>query len=148
VLIERGLDTGTHRGDVAFPGGVAHEHEPLVDAALREAEEEVGLPADSVRIVTALEAHPTMTAFVIWPFLGVLGARPALIPDGREAVRAFSVPLADLVAADAFWLDSYNGSEHLLPYFSVPGGVAWGTTGNLLVELLVAAWRGRSHRRD
>jgi 8-oxo-dGTP pyrophosphatase MutT (NUDIX family) len=148
VLIERGLHTGTHRGDIAFPGGVAHPGEPLVSAALRETEEEIGLPPASVRVVTALDAHPTMTAFVIWPFVGALETPVELRPDGHEVVRAFSVPLADLAADGAYWQDTFNGGDHLLPYFAVPGGVAWGTTGNLLVELLVASWRGSSRRKD
>lgn len=148
VLIERSMHTGTHRGDIAFPGGVVHAGEPLRSAALRETEEEIGLSSSAIDVITALDGQATWTGFVIWPFIGSLDEPPALHADPHEVARVFTVPLSALVSDGAYWEDTYGGGDRPLPFFAVPGGTAWGTTGQLLVDILAACVRGRAQDKE
>ncbi|SNQ50346.1 conserved hypothetical protein [Frankia canadensis] len=144
VLIERSRTAGTHRGDIAFPGGVLQPGEEPVDGALREVWEEIGVPAADVEVIGSLDMVATQSGFVIAPFVGLLPARPALLIDRAELERAFSVPLADLAREDAHWYEALMGNVRLAqPFFTVGGdAVGWGTTGSLLVRLLTAAAAG------
>lgn len=148
VLIERSHHTGTHRGHIAFPGGVVHEGEPLRTAALRETEEEIGLHPDAVDVITALDGQAIWTGFVIWPFVGGLATPPALVADLHEVARVFTTPLTSLLADGAYWEETYGGGDRQLPFFAVPGGTAWGTTGQLLVDILAACVRGRAQEKE
>ena len=145
VMIERAHDIGTHRGDIACPGGACDPGEPGDAAALRETEEEVGIPAASITVVAALSTHPIMSGFVIWPYIGVLPARPDLRHRSREVARSLVVNVTDLLADGRWRQERWPGADgHLLDFFAVPGGVAWGTTGDLLRELLEICITGRT----
>jgi 8-oxo-dGTP pyrophosphatase MutT (NUDIX family) len=143
VFIERSRSSGTHRGDIAFPGGVLQAGETPVQAALRETEEEIGVPPDAVEIIASLDMVATQTAFLISPFVGVLESRPTFVVDRAEVERVLVVPLADLVREGAHWLQPYTADpESVQPYFTVGDAVGWGTTGALLIHLLTAATTG------
>lgn len=144
VLIERAADIGTHRGDIAFPGGGVERSETHSAAALREAEEEIGISASAVEIIAELSTHPIIEGYVIWPFVGIL--RHLRDPGHRscEVERVIVVPLADLVTDGAWWRESWpTDPTVVLDYFAVPGGTAWGTSGSLLRELLEICISGR-----
>src|SRR5207244_408864 len=136
VVLTRRPDTmPSHRGDVAFPGGKVHPENDatLLDAALREAEEEIGLPKAAVDVVAELETISTVTSrFLVAPFVGVLAALPELQPDPREVERVFDVPLSELMA------DGVHREEH------------WGTgvlTRDVhIFELEDETWRGLTAR--
>jgi len=145
VMIERAHDIGTHRGDIAFPGGSCDPGEPGEAAALRETEEEVGIPAASITVAAALSTHPIMSGFVIWPYIGVLPARPDLRHRSPEVARTLVVNVTDLLADGRWRQERWPGADgNLLDFFAVPGGVAWGTTGDLLRELLEICITGRT----
>jgi 8-oxo-dGTP pyrophosphatase MutT (NUDIX family) len=147
VLIERSHSSGTHRGDIAFPGGVLHDGESPVDGALRETQEEIGIPPEDVEVIASLDVVPTLTAFMIAPFVGVLRSPPSFVLDPAEIERVFVVPLIDLMREDAYWLQAWTpDAPSLLPFFAIGDAVGWGTTGALLVRLLTAAVAG--HRMD
>jgi 8-oxo-dGTP pyrophosphatase MutT (NUDIX family) len=84
----------SHRGQVSFPGGrlEASDTGP-VDAALREAEEEIGLRREDVRILGALDRRRTVTRFLVTPILGVIPWPYALTPNPVEVAQTFGVPL-------------------------------------------------------
>ncbi|HEV2754421.1 MAG TPA: CoA pyrophosphatase, partial [Actinomycetota bacterium] len=75
VFTRRRDDLRRHAGEISFPGGRRDEGEALVDTALREAHEEVGLPPEAVRLLGALPPTPTFVSnYAIYPFVGVIEA--------------------------------------------------------------------------
>lgn len=88
-----------HAGQVSFPGGRA---EPIdrdaVDTALREAEEEVGLPRAQVEVIGSLPSYTTVTNFVVTPVVGLIGPGYTVAPDPFEVAEVFEVPLDFLMA--------------------------------------------------
>lgn len=95
ILIHRS-DKGTrHRGEMSFPGGKFDPNvdKSLKDTALRETEEEIGVPRENIKIIGCLDAFPTMTRFIITPFLGVINDDQKLIKDEREVQRILKIPI-------------------------------------------------------
>jgi 8-oxo-dGTP pyrophosphatase MutT (NUDIX family) len=91
-------DLPDHRGQVAFPGG---KHAPadlaLLDTALREAWEEIGIPRESVRVLGRLDDVPTMAGrYVVTPFVGVLPSELRFDPNPAEVADLFTVSVRDL----------------------------------------------------
>ncbi len=86
-----------HAGEVSFPGGRQDADEDLVGTALREAHEEIGLDPGLVEIVAELDHLVTVSArFALTPYVGLLAARPTLVPDDREVDLVFDVALSEL----------------------------------------------------
>ena len=142
VLTVRPDTMPSHRGDVAFPGGkmTPGVDGTLLDAALREAEEEVGIPRADVEIIGELDTLSTLTSrFVVAPFIGVLPGRPQLVPDPREVERAFDVALADLLAEGVHREERWDmgSTPHPVHFFDVEGEMVWGMTARILNELLI-----------
>jgi 8-oxo-dGTP pyrophosphatase MutT (NUDIX family) len=147
VLIERAHDIGSHRGDIAFPGGACDPGERASAAALREAEEEVGIRPATVTIAASLSTHPIASGFVMWPYVGVLAAAPRLDRCSQEVARTLVVSAADLLADGRWWQERWPATGGAtLDFFAVPGGIAWGTTGELLREVLQLCIVGRARR--
>jgi 8-oxo-dGTP pyrophosphatase MutT (NUDIX family) len=148
VLIERAHDIGSHRGDIAFPGGACNPGERASAAALREAEEEVGIRPAGVTVAASLSTRPIVSGFVMWPYIGVLPSAPRLDRFSPEVARTLVVSAAELLADGHWWQEPWpsGGGGGVLDYFAVPGGVAWGTTGELLREVLQLCIAGRARR--
>jgi 8-oxo-dGTP pyrophosphatase MutT (NUDIX family) len=148
VLTVRSDSLSSHRGEVAFPGGRLEGAEGVVDAALREASEEVGLDPGSVTVVGQLTAMPTISSdTVMTPVLATLPARPTLRANPGEVERVFDVALSDLVADGVFheeWWSvpgrpgapGYPDGEFPVWFFEAEGETVWGATARTLVELL------------
>jgi 8-oxo-dGTP pyrophosphatase MutT (NUDIX family) len=144
VFTKRREDLRRHPGEVSFPGGRREEDEPdLVATALREAEEEIGLPGAAVAIVGALKPTPTIaTGYAIYPFVGVIepGMKWTLSP--REVAEVLELSLADVRAGYKrrrlirrgipILTDSYVVGEHLI----------WGATARILSDLFerIGGW--------
>ena len=142
VVLTRRPDTmPSHRGDVAFPGGKVHpEADPtLLDAALREAEEEIGLPRAEVEIVAELDTISTVTSrFLVAPFVGVLATLPDLRPDHREVARLFDVALSELMADGVHRVEHWGtgmltSDVHI---FELEDETVWGLTARILSGFL------------
>jgi 8-oxo-dGTP pyrophosphatase MutT (NUDIX family) len=145
VLIERSRDNGTHRGDIAFPGGVLRARESPAHAALRETEEEIGVPPADVELIACLDEVATLTAFLIRPYVALLPGRPTLRVDRSEVERVLIVPLADLARPGEHWLAPWGPDpSSRLHHFRIDDAVGWGTTGDLLADLLTTAAAGRA----
>lgn len=98
VLTQRTETLRNHAGQIAFPGGRADPGDSdLVATALREAEEEIGLPPRAVTIVGLADRYRTVTGFEVTPVLGVIPPDLALIPSEAEVASLFEVPLAYLL---------------------------------------------------
>ncbi len=99
ALFTRRLDTlGAHPGQVSFPGGSIDPGEDARGAALREADEEVGLPPALVEPLGLLHDIETSTGFVLTPLVGRITGEVELRPNPAEVARAFHAPLDQLAA--------------------------------------------------
>ena len=128
-----------HKGQVSFPGGVREERDAdLLATALREAEEEIGVPPSAVRVVGRLDDCPTLTGYVIRPFVGLLRERPAVRASPVEIERVFTVPLSELSRSGACRFERVEtGGWTVESYvFEVDGQVVWGATARMLVDLI------------
>ena len=148
VLYTRRTETvDVHRGQVSFPGGRIDplDHGPL-EAALREAEEEVGIPSEQVEIIGTLGALLTVTQFEVTPVIGRIAWPCPLRLNTHEVACAFGVPL-DWLADSAHVhrqqrMPPIPGREIAVycfdPYL---GETIWGATARITLDL-VALWRG------
>ncbi len=141
VLTRRPDTMPSHRGDVAFPGGKVHpEIDPtLQDAALREAEEEIGLPRTAVEVVAELDTISTVTSrFLVAPFVGVLATLPELRPDAREVARVFDVALAELMTEGVHRVEHWGTGvlTRDVHIFELEDETVWGLTARILSGFL------------
>ena len=140
VLTRRAATLRSHRHQVSFPGGRLDQGERLEQTALREAEEEVGLDPAAVELLGRL---PPFEAFAglstITPFVGALTGRPDLRPNPAEVERAFTVPLAELVAPGCHWEERWplpDGALYPVHFFDLPLDLVWGATAKILFSFL------------
>lgn len=143
VLTRRAQHLRAHRGEVCFPGGRRDGDEALVDTALREAHEEIGLDPTSVDIFREWHHHATITSkSFIAPFIGVLSGRPTgLKPNPSEVEHILYVPLRELALAEVYReeLWSFGGSSRSLWFFDLVGDTVWGATGALLRQFIMVS---------
>jgi 8-oxo-dGTP pyrophosphatase MutT (NUDIX family) len=131
LLTKRTDSLRNHRGQVSLPGGRRDpEDASLTETALREAEEEVGIPRHAVRVLGALDDVATLVSdFVVTPVVGVLPARPAIVPNPGEIARVMEVPLELVLAVDA-GLPPGAGVRELR--YPLDGEDVWGATARIL----------------
>jgi 8-oxo-dGTP pyrophosphatase MutT (NUDIX family) len=160
VLTRRAAHLRAHPGEVSFPGGRLHPEERPLQAALRETEEEIGLPGTEVEVIGRLSPLTTRrSSAIVHCFVGAFpgpgaGGRPWRV-DPEEVERVFSVPLAALLADGVFHEELWPvpetptgsaepGAEpgtrplayQAVPFYALEDEVVWGVTGRLLTELL------------
>lgn len=103
LLTKRSDSVPSHPGQISLPGGVREpDDRSLERTAVRETEEEVGLPADALRVLGRLDDVPTMVSgFIVRPFVAVLSGPLAPRPSDAEVARVMQVPVLELLRADA-----------------------------------------------
>jgi 8-oxo-dGTP pyrophosphatase MutT (NUDIX family) len=140
VLTERRHDLRRHAGEIAFPGGRQDfPDEELRRTALREAEEEIGLPPDDVELVGALPPTGTfVTGYRIHPFVGLIEPGHVWTRQETEVERVLEMPLRDLV--DGFEMKRLirRGVPIKTPTYTVDGALVWGATARIVQHLLKA----------
>lgn len=138
ILTQRTAHLRKHAGQVAFPGGkVDHTDTDEIDAALREAEEEIGLPRSQVDIIGVSDRYRTFTGFDITPVLAVIPPDLPLVPHAHEVADWFEMPLEYALDPEnqvQRWFD-FDGDQ--LPYFEIMWEERriWGVTAAILVNL-------------
>jgi len=140
LFAKRTERVGHHKGQISFPGGVVRrEDASLLDAALRECEEEIGLAPRGVEPLGALDDTETVaTQFVITPFVGLVREPPAWRPDGEEIEKVIEVPLAALLDEGSFRVEMWEGAggERAVYFFDYQGETIWGATARILKHYL------------
>jgi 8-oxo-dGTP pyrophosphatase MutT (NUDIX family) len=128
LLTERSEEVDFHKGQVCFPGGRREPSDSsLLQTALREAEEEIGLRAKDVEILGEFDDSVTLTSnYVISPFVAFIPHPHPLKADGREIREIFSVPLSFLMDEANFKQDSYEYEGHII----------WGATARILKQFI------------
>lgn len=138
ILTKRSSRLKHHPGQIAFPGGKidAGDAGPVA-AALREAGEEVGLPAAQVRILGTLPAHETVTGFAVTPVLAWIEGDFSPVPEEGEVEEAFAVPLAHVLDPARFSVEARRWRGEMRRYYVVPYGpyYIWGATAHMLRAL-------------
>lgn len=141
VLTRRSAALKAHTHQVSFPGGRIEEGETPLQAALREAWEEVRLDTSRIEIIGELTGLQTaMNPARISPFVGVLPGRPNLVPNPAEVERAFTTPLIEFVQPDVYreeiWPFPDGVGDRPVHFFELDGDTVWGATARMLTELL------------
>jgi 8-oxo-dGTP pyrophosphatase MutT (NUDIX family) len=144
VVFTRRTETlSRHAGEISFPGGLADEGEDPASAALREAEEELGLAPADVELVGSLpRVHTRVTGILIVPYVGFLARDPRFTPNPHEIADVLELRLADLVAHGGESEFEHEGRAFQTHVYEVDGQVIWGATARILwsfIELLERA---------
>jgi 8-oxo-dGTP pyrophosphatase MutT (NUDIX family) len=137
VFTERRHDLRRHAGEVSFPGGRRDRGEGLIDTALREAEEEIGLGRDEVEIAGALPPVGTfVTSYKVHPFVGVIAEGLPFEPNPAEVESVIVASLDDLVAGYGQRRLIRRGVPIRTDTYEVGGALIWGATARILRLLL------------
>lgn len=135
LLTKRSSALKHHPGQIAFPGGKQDDTDrDVVAAALREANEEIGLPPHQVEILGTLPAHETVTGFIVTPVIGLVSGPFEPVAEIGEVEEVFSVPLAHVLTVSNFQIQGRRWRGQHRSYFAVPYGpyYIWGATARML----------------
>ncbi|NTW03252.1 MAG: CoA pyrophosphatase [Oscillochloris sp.] len=139
-LTVRASHLPTHRGQVSLPGGsVDPEDQGPAATALREAEEELGIPPASVEVLGALSSfYIPPSNFLLTPVVGLCSEMPVLSPHPGEVELAFSVSLRQLLDPATVVTEQWEmrGQQMQVPYFALAGQKVWGATAIALSEFV------------
>jgi 8-oxo-dGTP pyrophosphatase MutT (NUDIX family) len=140
IVFTRRTDTlSRHAGEISFPGGLADPGETPPVTALRETEEELGLPADTVDVLGTFGAfHTRVLGTLIVPVVGLLAAEPVFTPNPDEIERVLIEPLASLDPLGHESEFTWEGRTYPTYVFDTPGQVIWGATARILRGFLDA----------
>ena len=138
IFTQRTAHLKAHSGQVSFPGGRAEPHDPTPEhTALREAQEEIGLPLERVEVLARLPEYLTRTGFRVTPVVGLIEPPLVLTPDPREVQEVFEVPLAFLLDPQNHQRRTRELQGRTVGYYVMEyeQRVIWGATAGMLVNL-------------
>lgn len=134
-LTKRSSALKNHPGQIAFPGGKQDPGDPTpVDAALREAHEEIGLDPAKVDVLGALPAHETVTGFNVTPVIAYVREPFDPVAEPGEVEEVFAVPFAHVTDPASFLIEGRRWRGQRRHYYTVPWGpyYIWGATARIL----------------
>ena len=135
-------DSDRHSGQVAFAGGKREDVDRgLLDTALREAEEEIGLAAEDVEVLGYINHHHTISEFQVRPYVATMPLPYQLSPDGVEVARIFTMPLQWLADASNYRTEQRQHPDSQRPwpvvyYDRYDGEILWGATARMTLSLI------------
>ncbi len=142
VLARRTEQVPHHKGQICFPGGSRDpEDKDLLETALREAREELGIRREDVQVLGTMAPVLTVTGFCIQPFVGRIASRAAFLLDEFEMAEVFEAPLAIFGELDRYRYAEamFRGEPNRVYFFDYGSHVIWGATAMILRRLAVIA---------
>lgn len=137
-LIKRSEYKGAHSAQVSLPGGKAETGEGIIDTALREGEEEIGVHRSDIDVLGQLsEFFVIPSNFMVTPVVGVMAHEPEFRPDAREVARIMQCDIASLIDAHAVHRKEIIAAGQfrmMAPHFEIEQEVVWGATAMILGE--------------
>lgn len=137
ILTQRPNSMRDHPGQVAFPGGKLEPGEGAVEGALREAQEELDIPAREVRVIGTSDLYHTGTGFAVTPVLGIVRPDLPITPDPREVAAWFEAPVS-LLLDQSNWTERsamWKGKERRYLDMDYDGFRIWGVTAAIIMNL-------------
>ncbi len=137
ILTERTDEVEHHKGQISLPGGSWENGEHLHETALRETEEEIGIPADKTKIICKLTPlFVKMTGYMIHPFVGYLTKKPNIVPHSGEVNNVFTVSISELIDPVNQFTELWNIRKIPVdvPFFKFGKYKVWGATAMILSE--------------
>jgi len=142
VLIKRPEYIGAHSAQVSFPGGGREKHDlSIIQTALRETREEIGVNEQDITIIGNLtEIFIPPSKYLVQPVLGFMNQRPDFVPDYREVGAILETPINWLldenrIATKQIHIAQYNISI-MAPYYDIHSETVWGATAMMISELV------------
>jgi 8-oxo-dGTP pyrophosphatase MutT (NUDIX family) len=139
LVTQRTHNVGHHKGQISFPGGACEpEDGSLLDTALRETYEEIGVPPDAVEVLGALDDFGTITSFVVTPFVGVIPNPFAYQLSQGEVAAVIEVPLAFLRDRTSLRTErrEAGGQSFNVLFWDYGPYTIWGATARILKDFL------------
>ena len=129
----------THKGEISFPGGVFDKTDKsLLDTALRESQEELGIDVSDIDVLGELDDIETNTNFIISPFVGIIPYPYEFKVNEAEIEKLLFVPLEHLLNKDSCWEESwaYKGSPYSMYFYHFENNIIWGATAKIARHFL------------
>jgi 8-oxo-dGTP pyrophosphatase MutT (NUDIX family) len=142
LFSRRSPNLAAHSGQIAFPGGAVEEGEALEAAAIREAEEEVGIPAARVELIGRLDDVITNSGFLVAPFVGIIHDRIDYVLQESEVDEVFEVPVDALLrpAQPEVRYVAFRSRQYPAYFYRHEKYEIWGLTGRILKGFLDLVW--------
>lgn len=136
-LTIRSSEVEHHKGQISLPGGAWEKGEPLVQTALRETKEEIGVNPDEIKILGSLTSFfAPVTGFMIHPYVGWADKEPATQINELEVKSIFTATIDELLSEKTFQSEQWmiRGNDATVPFFNFNGNRVWGVTATILSE--------------
>lgn len=138
ILTKRSTQLKHHPGQIAFAGGRKDDTDrDLVHAALREAQEEIGLDPAGVTVLGALPNHDTVTNYAVTPIVAMVPSALTFIAEPSEVSEVFTIPLSHVLTLSNYRIEGRHWRGQRRQYYTVPYGpyYIWGATARMLRRL-------------
>lgn len=139
VLTRRADHLPQHPGQISFPGGAAEENDTsAVQTALREAQEEIGLPPEIARPIGFLDRMDTISDYRVLPVVALVTPPVIWRPDEREVAEVFTVPLDVVLDIERYETREVERLGHHYTIYTLrwQGYVIWGATAAMIINLI------------
>ena len=144
VFIERSSsnENDRHKGQISFPGGKREvQDHSIIDTALRETEEEVGIDSQSIKVIGQLtDLYIPVSNFNVFPTLGYIDYEPTFSLQQSEVRSVLEIPLEQFFSSDNIKFKNIRVTQNItlnkVPYYDVKGNVIWGATAMIMSELI------------
>jgi 8-oxo-dGTP pyrophosphatase MutT (NUDIX family) len=143
LFSRRSENLASHSGQIAFPGGAVEEGETLIEATVREAQEEVGIAPERVELIGRLDDLVTNSGFLVAPFVGVIHERIDYVLQASEVEEVFEVPVDALLTPSQPEVRyvTYRRKRYPAYFYRHLDYEIWGLTGRILKTFLDLVWQ-------